>query len=67
MTRSEQLIQDLHTAFGYTDDNNRDLLGDETFPMKEVTEELEVQKAWQFLVAYTARNKEMIDANFEIG
>lgn len=65
MDRAETLIHDLGRAFGYTGDNNRDLLLDESFPMKEVTEELEVERSYQFLIAYIARNKAMINLNLE--
>lgn len=62
---ANQLRHALHIAFGYTEDNNRDLLGDEMFPMAEVVEELEVQRAYQFLSAYIARNEKMINSNLE--
>jgi hypothetical protein len=63
MTKAEQLIADLDDAFGYTRDNNRDLLTDETFPMADVVEELKVEEAYQFLQAYISRNSEMINLN----
>jgi hypothetical protein len=65
MTPAEQLIQTLHAAFDYTGDNNRDLVGDPTFNLQEVAEELEVQRSYQFLCAYIARNQEMIDGQLE--
>jgi hypothetical protein len=60
---AERLILDLQRAFDYTGDNNRDLLQDETFPMAEVKEELEVQHAYQFLISYISRNSSMIEVN----
>lgn len=62
---TEELIQGLHAAFGYTGDNNRDLLGDPVFPMQEVQEELEVERSYQFLIAYISRNEETIKWNLE--
>lgn len=59
----EELIQYLHTAFDYTQDNNRDLLGDELFPMADVIEELKVSESYQFLIAYIYRNMDMIRFN----
>ena len=64
-TLAEQLTHDLHKAFDYTSDNNRDLLGDETFPMHQVVDEIEVQRAYQYLVAYISRNSEMIELNLK--
>jgi hypothetical protein len=65
VTHSENLIKLLHHAFDYTQDNNRDLLGDEMFPMTEVVEELEVQRSYQFLIAYISRNSTMINNQME--
>jgi hypothetical protein len=65
MTKSEQLSYDLHRAFEYTRDNNRDLLQDESFPMGDVIEEVQLEFCWQFLVAYIARNSDMINTNME--
>lgn len=62
---SNELTNALHAAFAYTGDNNRDLIGDPTFTLAEVTEELTVEYAYQFLIAYIARNGSMIDANLE--
>lgn len=63
MTNADQLIRDLHRAFDYTTDNNRDLLDDTTFPMAEVTEELKVEHAYRFLCAYIIRNADDINLN----
>lgn len=65
MSRAEQLAVDIENAFSYTRDNNRDLLHDELFSLQDVMEELEVEKAYQVLVAYIARHKDMIDGNLE--
>lgn len=62
---AETLIHAMGDAFGYTSDNNRDLLQDETFPMADVIEELKVEESYQFLVAYIARNRDMINTNME--
>jgi len=59
----QDLIVALHTAFDYTTDNNRDLLGDETFSLSDVVEELNVEWAYKFLVSYITRNATMIDSN----
>jgi hypothetical protein len=59
---AQQLIDALHAAFDYTQDNNRDLISDPTFPMEEVTEELKVGESYQFLIAYIHRNTDMINA-----
>jgi hypothetical protein len=61
----EELIHALQAAFEYTGDNNRDLLQDELFPMHEVAEELEVERSYQFLIAYISRNKGMIESNLK--
>jgi len=61
----QDLIVALHAAFDYTTDNNRDLLGDETFPPEEVYEELNVEWAYKFLVSYITRNATMIDSNLK--
>ena len=61
----QELTKGLEDAFGYTMDNNRDLLNDPIFPLSDVVEELEVQKSYQFLISYIARNEEMIKANLE--
>ena len=50
--RSEQLIRDLYTRFEYTKDNNRDLIGDEVFSLGEKLDELNVQWAYQYIVAH---------------
>jgi hypothetical protein len=50
-------------AFGYTADNNRDLIGDEVFSLQEVWEELHVQHCYEFLCAYVNRNRSMIASN----
>jgi hypothetical protein len=62
---SDELIKGLHQAFDYTGDNNRDLLSDVSFPMEDTWEELQVEFAYQFLVAYISRNQEMIDLNLK--
>lgn len=62
---SIELTQALHAAFGYTDDNNRDLIGDPTFSQAKVTEELTVAFAYNFLVSYIARNEAMINSDLE--
>jgi hypothetical protein len=61
----QELQQILRMAFDYTEDNNRDLLNDPTFPMGDVMEELHVQWAYQFLISYIARNEQMIDLNLK--
>lgn len=65
MNAAEQLIHDLHKAFDYTGDNNRDLVSDVTFPLEDVIEELKVAEAYNFLVAYIHRNEAMINSNME--
>lgn len=55
MTDSE-LIQLLHTRFSYTTDNNRDLIGDSSFPLKEALEEVQLEQAYKVLVANLARS-----------
>jgi len=65
MNPAEQLSYDLALAFGYTEDNNRDLTGDSTFSMQEVTEELMVNFCYSFLLAYIARSEDMINSNME--
>lgn len=62
---AQGLINAIEAAFGYTADNNRDLVGDPTFPIGEVVEELMVEAAKNFLVAYTIRNEAMINSNME--
>ena len=64
-TLAEKLINDLHDAFDYTQDNNRDLVGDQTFPMGDAVEELGVAYCYQFLCAYIARNEKMINDQLE--
>ena len=64
-TPAERLVTDLHKAFDYTGDNNRDLLGDEMYSLAEVLEELEVERAYQFLIAYIYRNEAMINSSLE--
>lgn len=65
MTPAEQLIRDLHLAFDYTGDNNRDLVSDVTFPMNSTVEELQVEFCYQFLCAYIHRNADMITSNMK--
>ena len=65
MILSDRLIKDLNAAFGYTGDNNRDLIGDTTFTLGEVVEELKVEEAYQFLCAYIVRNEAMINSNLQ--
>jgi hypothetical protein len=65
VTKAEQLIRDIHLAFEHTRDNNRDLLQDEIFSMHEVIEEVQLEFCWQFLVAYIARNENMVNTNME--
>lgn len=65
MNKAEKLMQDLGSAFGYTEDNNRDLVGDPTFSMAETAEELQVHFCYFFLLAYIARNEGMINRNME--
>jgi hypothetical protein len=62
---AEELVAALYQAFGYTRDNNRDLLGDELFNAWQVYEELEVEKSYQFLIAFIQRNQVMIEANLQ--
>lgn len=47
---AEELITALHAAFDYTGDNNRDLLCDQSFPMEDTAEELQVEFSYQFLI-----------------
>jgi hypothetical protein len=61
----EQLINALHAAFSYTTDNNRDLIADATFPFADVAEEIEIEAAYQRLVAYIHRNTDMIESNLQ--
>jgi hypothetical protein len=65
VTHSENLIKLLHHAFDYTQNNNRDLIELEMFPITEVVEELEVQRSYQFLIAYIRRNSAMINTQME--
>lgn len=60
---AEELITALHAAFDYTGDNNRDLLCDQSFPMEDTAEELQVEFSYQFLIAYIHRNQDMINLN----
>lgn len=62
---ADQLVEMLHRSFDYTSDNNRDLLGDTTFSLGDCIEELEVERSYQFLIAYIARNTEMIESNLQ--
>lgn len=62
---AQELIIALHAAFDYTGDNNRDLIVDPTFPLADVAEELDVERSYQFLVAYIYRNETMIDSQLE--
>lgn len=50
--RSEKLIQQLHQRFGYTNDNNGDLISDPSFPLADVVDELNVQWAYQYIIAH---------------
>ena len=59
----QKLILLLHQAFGYVEDNNRDLINDPTFPMDKTVEELQVQFSYQFLISYISRNEFMINRN----
>lgn len=59
--KSEKLIQLLHQRFDYTGDNNRDLLMDETFSLAEVTDELDAEHAYQYLIAHLSRCDEATD------
>jgi hypothetical protein len=63
--RVDQLLDMMGAAFGYTADNNRDLIADPTFSMQEVWEELHVQHCYEFLLAYVNRNRSMIASNLE--
>lgn len=58
---AQRLVTDLHHAFGHTEDNNRDLIGDSTFSTAEVTEELNVLWAYHYLIAYIERNHDLIN------
>lgn len=60
---ADNLIALLNDAFDYTEDNNRDLIADTVIPLDAVIEELKVHEAYNFLIAYTIRNRELIDAN----
>lgn len=60
---AQDLINALSNAFGYTEDNNRDLIADVSFNFADILEELEVQHAYNVLVAYTHRNMDMIESN----
>jgi hypothetical protein len=66
-TPAEQLSRDLHLAFEYTRDNNRDLLEDTSFPMDGTVEEIQLEFCWQFIVAYIARNADMVNSNLRAG
>jgi hypothetical protein len=50
--RSENLIRLLYRRFEYTRDNNRDLIGDPTFSHEDRVDEINVQWAWQYIVAH---------------
>ena len=67
MKTSTDLMVALEDAFGYTNDNNRDVINDVVFPLSDVIEELEVQKAYQLLLGYILRNREMIDVHLDTG
>lgn len=62
---AQALINALDAAFGYTTDNNRDLIADATFPFTDVAEELEVEVAYKRLTAYIHRNMDMIESNLQ--
>lgn len=64
-SNAEILIDLLHQAFDYTGDNNRDIVQDGVFSLAEVEEELQVQHHYQYLIAYIARNQNMINNNIE--
>ena len=63
MTHAQKLIHDLNRAFEYTNDNNRDLLDDPSFPMQQTAEELTVQFCFQYLIATIARDPDLINSN----
>jgi hypothetical protein len=53
--RTEHLIRELLERFSYTEDNNRDLVTDPSFPLADTLEELTVQWAYNFLIAHLNR------------
>jgi hypothetical protein len=59
----QELVSALYRAFEYTNDNNRDLVADGSFPLADAAEELVVQYAFQYLIAYIVRNERMIAQN----
>lgn len=62
IAQSENLVALLGQRFGYTQDNNRDVIGDPMFSLAEATEEIAVQAAYQYLVAHLSRCDEETDA-----
>lgn len=56
MLTNEQLVRALHERFDYTGDNNRDVVGDASFPMADAVEEVTVRFAYEYLVAYLVRD-----------
>jgi hypothetical protein len=59
--RSEKLIQELNVRFDYTNDNNRDLIGDPMFPLADTVDELNVQWAFQYIISHLAHCDEATD------
>jgi len=66
LTHTDRLRDAMGAAFGYTADNNSDLIGDPTFTMQEVWEELHVQHCYEFLLAYINRNEDMLNNHMSI-
>jgi hypothetical protein len=58
---ARQLIHALYDVVGSVRDNNRDLLGEQTFTLSEVNEELTAAWAFEYLIAYIERNEESVD------
>jgi hypothetical protein len=60
-TKSERLIRDLTQRFGYTQDNNRDIISDPTFTLAEAMDEIAVQAAYQTIIAHLTHCDEASD------
>lgn len=59
--RTEQLIAELETRFGYTQDNTRDLIADPMFSIAEVQDELEIERSYRYVIAHLHRCDEGTD------
>lgn len=65
-TKAEILVMGLHEAFGYTTDNNRDLIADSSFPLEDALEEIAIEAAYKTLVAAIQHDAQgMFETNLE--